>query len=343
MPDLQSRFAGCLLGGALGDALGAPIEFLSLNEIRARYGPHGLQEFVPAYGRLGAITDDTQMTMFTAEGLLQAYQRGQERGIWDPPSMVHVAYLRWLRTQGQTSADPLFHEAQRGGGLSDLPELNERRGPGRTCLSALMSDHMGTVEHPLNNSKGCGGIMRIAPVGLACRAGARTPPAFDLGCEIAAITHGHPSGYLAAGTLAEIIAHIASHGELGQAIWLARQILQAQPGHEECLAALDRALHAAESGEVSAEQVERLGEGWVAEEALAIAVYCALVALDFRHGICLAANHSGDSDSTAALTGNLLGAKWGRDALPADLLDQLELRDTIERLATDLHAAFAGE
>ena len=96
---LLDRFSGCLLGGAVGDALGAPAEFMSLASIRQRFGPAGIRDYHPAYGRLGAITDDTQMTMFTAEGLIQAYDRGRERGIWHPPTMVYHAYRRWLETQ----------------------------------------------------------------------------------------------------------------------------------------------------------------------------------------------------------------------------------------------------
>jgi ADP-ribosylglycohydrolase len=335
MPERRSQFVGCLLGGALGDALGAPLEFLSLGEIRSRYGRQGLREFVPAYGRRGAITDDTQMTMFTAEGLLQAYERGRERGIWDPPSMVHAAYLRWLSTQGHTSAHPLFNEARRGrGGLLARVELHEQRAPGRTCLSALMGDRMGTIAEPINDSKGCGGIMRIAPVGLAF------PAPFDIGCRIAAITHGHPSGYLAAGVFAEIIARVLAGRDLREGIEEAAALLPTHPGQEECQEAIARAVQAAEAGgEPSAERVEALGEGWVAEESLAIALYCALVARDFRHGIVLAANHSGDSDSTAALTGNLLGVRWGAEALPPEMLGELELREVIEGLAVGLYEA----
>jgi len=93
-----ARIKACLLGGAIGDALGAPVEFDDLAKIRARFGPEGVTDFVPAYGREGAITDDTQMTLFTAEGVLRAHVRGVERGICHPPSVIHHAYLRWLLT-----------------------------------------------------------------------------------------------------------------------------------------------------------------------------------------------------------------------------------------------------
>jgi ADP-ribosylglycohydrolase len=217
------------------------------------------------------------------------------------------------------------------GGLLDVPELHERRGPGHTCLTALQSGTLGTVTHPINNSKGCGGIMRVAPVGLAFA------EPFTFGCVTAAITHGHPSGYLAAGAFAEIIAHLLRENDLREGIASARELLPGWPGHEECVAALDQAVRLADAGgEPSERQVGQLGEGWVAEEALAISVYCALVARDFVHGIALAANHSGDSDSTAALAGNLLGARWGEEILPRALLADLELREVIEQLARRL-------
>ena len=100
-PDaIRDRYQGCLLGGAVGDALGAPVEFLRRTEILKRFGPRGIVDLAPAYGKVGAITDDTQMTLFTAEGMLRAYVRGMLRGICHQPSMIHKAYLRWLYTQG---------------------------------------------------------------------------------------------------------------------------------------------------------------------------------------------------------------------------------------------------
>src|SRR5579883_1882250 len=137
----RDRFLGCLLGGAVGDALGAPVEFWSLAEIRGRLGPAGVTEYLPAYGRRGAITDDTQMTLFTAEGLLRADNRGREKGIADPLAVVHRAYLRWLRTQDER---PPARPDPEDGWLLALPELHSRRAPGNTCLSALRSGRVGT-------------------------------------------------------------------------------------------------------------------------------------------------------------------------------------------------------
>ena len=101
MAALASRYRGCVLGGAVGDALGAPVEFMSLAEIQSRHGAEGIRDFAPAFGRVGSITDDTQMTLFTAEGLLRAWVRFALRGIGPAfDSVTANAYLRWLRTQG---------------------------------------------------------------------------------------------------------------------------------------------------------------------------------------------------------------------------------------------------
>lgn len=190
----EAHFRGCLLGGAVGDALGAPVEFMSLREIRSRFGSAGVTDLAPAYGRIGAITDDTQMTLWTAESLLRGEHRGRERGILHVPSMVHHAYLRWLKTQGMTSRDEGFGlatESEPRGWLIGVKALHACRAPGNTCISALVSPGMGTIEQPKNDSKGCGGVMRVAQIGLYEQNPER---AFDLACEIAAITHGHPTG-----------------------------------------------------------------------------------------------------------------------------------------------------
>lgn len=334
-----AHYRGCLLGGAVGDALGAPVEFLDLAAIRATYGPDGIADFDEEYGRVGAITDDTQMTLFTAEGLLRALARWSDRGIWNPAAVVHRAYLRWLHTQGMEPLDLLGSDPV-DGWLVQVPELHARRGPGHTCLSALRSGLMGTIERPINDSKGCGGIMRAAPVGLV----ANEANVFRLGCETAAITHGHPSGYLAAGCLAAIIHGIVEGRSLGDAVNDALDVVATHPGSDECVRALQAAIRAARTTAPSAETVERLGAGWVAEEALAIAVYCALVAGDdFAAGVRLAVNHSGDSDSTGAITGNILGALLGEDAIPARWRERVELRDTILQLADDLFAGWSGD
>jgi ADP-ribosylglycohydrolase len=326
------RVRGCFLGGAVGDALGAPIEFESIDAIRSRFGPEGLRDYAPAYGVRGAITDDTQMTLFTAEGILRAYTRGVAKGICHPPSVVDHAYARWLATQGERSGRWDVDEPD--GWLVSVPALHGRRAPGNTCLSALAAAEAGTVRAPMNDSKGCGGVMRAAPAGLTGEGPFGDP--FTFGCEIAALTHGHPSGYLAAGVLADVVSRLVLGDELEVALEAALMRVSVEPGSEELTCAVRHAMDRADDdAELEPEEIQRLGGGWVAEEALAIAVFVAMSASSFEEGVLAAVNHSGDSDSTGAIAGNLLGAMYGADAIPAHWRDGLELRDEIESLVDD--------
>ena len=188
----------------------------------------------------------------------------------------------------------------------------------------------GTPERPINDSKGCGGVMRVAPVGLF----ANRP--FKLGCEVAAITHGHPSGYLAAGAFARMIAVLKDGGSMDEALDRAMRELAGHPGHEEVTEALEAALSSARGESATPGTIEWLGAGWVAEEALAIGVFCALKARDFASGVRLAVNHSGDSDSTGSIAGNLLGTALGVEAIPQRWLARLEVRQIIETIADDM-------
>lgn len=320
---VRQRILGSLVGGAVGDALGAAVEFSSLAEIRLRFGPAGVSDFAEAYGRLGAITDDTQMTLFTGEGLIR-WAEGRRGGAdVDLVSFIHDAYLRWLRTQEGVGDS--------GSWLASSPDMLHRRAPGNTCLSALRSGVRGSVAEPVNDSKGCGGVMRVAPIGLCL------DDPFDPAAEAAAITHGHPSGYLPAGTLAVILRSLVQGRSLIEAVADGRVALGGRPDSAETIASLDAAIDLAASGSPTPEKVESLGGGWVGEEALAIGVYCALVAPGFAEGVILGANHSGDSDSTASIAGQLLGAAIGLGAIPPRWRERLELATEIERVASDLH------
>lgn len=324
------------MGGAVGDALGAPVEFMSLAEIKAKFGSRGICDYAPAYGRLGAITDDTQMTMFTAEGLLRAFVRGNLRGIVSITSVVSHAYLRWLWTQGiESEAKP--KPSQVTGWLWAEKELHSQRAPGDTCVAALKALDSFTARRADNDSKGAGGIMRVAPVAMMfANQPAEASDVFHLGKEAAWLTHGHPSGYLSAAAFAVILHAILCDESLTAGTDRARGFLVNEDGHEETLNALDMAVRLAK-GKVGAEEaLPQLGEAWVGEEALGVAVYCALLAKGFREGVLMAVNHDGDSDTTGSLVGQLLGAMQGEGSVPEEWLMPLELRDSITQLATDI-------
>lgn len=326
----KEYFQGCLIGGALGDALGWPVELMKRQEIIQEYGEEGIQKLVPGEGGKAEVSDDTQMTLFTAEGLLRAEAQGRERGVTSPPDLVYYAYLRWLHTQGYPKVEG--KEWVYDGWLMQEKGLFARRAPGKTCLSALLSGRQGSVGEPLNDSKGCGGVMRVAPVGLMAPQGS-----FQLGCQCAALTHGHPGGYLPAGALAHIISRIISGFDLDEAIIDVLPELKGYPGGEEMYRLILKAIELAQGPGNPEEAIGQLGQGWVGEEALAIAVYCTLKEREFfEEALRIAVNHDGDSDSTGSITGNILGAYLGIKEIPGDWVEKLELSRVISQVADDL-------
>ncbi|MDH6136551.1 ADP-ribosylglycohydrolase [Kitasatospora sp. MAA4] len=353
MEGYRERVRGTLLGGAVGDALGWPVEFLQLPQIHEQYGPAGVTGFRPSEhrgyrdkpaDRPGDVTDDTQMTLFSAEGLIRARLAGGPEGVGPA---LHAAYQRWFLTQQQNAPDAGPRPAPYDGWLLRQPFLYARRAPGRACWSGLQDNpgYRAPVPFgqpgPINsNSKGCGTVMRSAPFGLL-----RLGPlwSFELAGRCAQITHGHPTGYLAAGAFAALVDRLTSGQPLRAAVEQTLAQVAQWPQGEETAIALRRALALA-AEEPSEQVVERVGLGWIAEECLAIAVYAALVAerVGVRRALLLSVNHSGDSDSVGAVCGNLLGAAYGLAGLPGEWVAAVEGRDVALRVADDLVDLFAG-
>jgi ADP-ribosylglycohydrolase len=327
---MADRVRGCLLGGAIGDALGANVEFDSLDVIRDRTGGGDVVDFLGGMYPAGSITDDTQMTLFTAEGLIRASQQHRADGVWEPVSALRRAYLRWLVTQTRRAAGD-----DQSGLLANESVLHARRAPGMTCVSALEEGGTGSTTNRRNDSKGCGGVMRVAPIGVL----SDPTEAFELAAAAAAITHGHPTGFLAAGAFAAVIHGCLRDVPLPRAIDDALQELRVHADTTETVSAIEAACDLARNESPTPDAVEQLGGGWIAEEALAIALFCALAAPSPRDALTLAVTHSGDSDSTGAICGNVLGAAGGVGALPADLLNSVEARGLIEDVADDLYTA----
>jgi ADP-ribosylglycohydrolase len=343
--DTQSFFTGCLLGGAIGDALGYPVEFMKREAILAQYGPQGITDLVLDPNLKAAlISDDTQMTLFSADGILVA---AQSPDVSDPQHFTistYHAFQRWLFTQ--TSARPGHLPAT----VLESDILNERRlyasrEPGITTMTSLRRHQgqlYGTLETPINDSKGCGGVMRVAPVGLFWN---HDPAlAFRFGCMNAALTHGHPSGYLSAGFLAALIAFIIQGRSIHDAIAESIKLLKGYDKHDECLGKIEQALHLAGQQQLEPPTaIAALGGGWVGEEALAIALYCVLTNPDnCRQALIMAVNHDGDSDSTGSITGNILGAYYGLEALPPAWCQKVELANFIKNMAGRLYLKRPG-
>ncbi|NBM20458.1 ADP-ribosylglycohydrolase family protein [Streptomyces sp. GC420] len=328
--DFRSRVRGCLLGAAVGDALGAPVAALGLDAVREIHGAEGVTDLIPAYGRRGAVTDETQLTLFTVDGLIRAQVR-RDTGAWHPPTDLHAAYRRWYATQRDWGPD---FRRKDNGWLAREEWLYARRDADADTMVGLADEMMGTVDKPKNPaSRGAGALSRSAPFGLLV--GWEPTLVFQLAVECAAQTHGHPTAYLSAGAYAVVVHSLARGETLDAAVQQALAHLATRAGHDETSTALKQALGAVRQGMPSPARVEALGGGHVAAEALAVAVYCALVAEDIRHGLRLAVNHSGPSDTTGALCGGLLGAMYGETALPPVWLAELEGRGTILELADD--------
>jgi ADP-ribosylglycohydrolase len=328
--DYRSRVRGTLLGLAVGDALGAPVDGLGIDGIREAYGAEGLVDLAPAYGRRGAVTHLTQLTLFSVDGLIRAQVR-RDTGAWHPPTDLHRAYLRWAATQRDWGPDLRRKD---DGWLAREEWLYARRDPSQALLLGLGDETMGTPEAPKNPGElGPEAAARSAPFGLLV--GWEPQLVVQLAVECAAQTHGHPTAYLAAGAYAVIVHALALGESLDGAVQRGFALLAARPGHQPVSDALQHALGAVRQGLPGPERVAELCGAGTAESLVGAAVYCALVAADVRHGLTLAVNHDGPSAATAALTGALLGALHGETALPPAWLAELEGRPTILELADD--------
>ncbi len=326
------RVLGCLLGGAVGDAFGYAVEFDSLAKIRKCFGEQGLTRPVFQDGKL-VVSDDTQMTLFTLEGILRCTDVNGELAtpVW--LDEVRHAYLDWYETQlGQQSASSVLH-----GRLAARPAMRVKRAPGNTCLSALKSGGQGSIERRINQSKGCGGVMRTAPLGFL-----QGMDPFDLGMQAAALTHGHIDGWTPAGVLPRIVARLIKGEE---------KFLAVRNGFSDAsewghiygeLASTQRYLLARKLARKMrfnpTEAIRQLGEGWVGDEALAIAMYAFLSARSYTDAISRATNHDGDSDSTASIAGQLWGAQHGVSDIPHAWIRRLDVLDEILLLVQQMQS-----
>lgn len=347
--NINDRIRGSLIGGAIGDALGYPVEFIyPYHRIQEKYGINGITRYDTTQwwtentdnNGTAVVSDDTQMTLFTACGILNA-QKNQTAIL----SEICEAYLEWLCTQMEKNKKG-FDQCW----IRRLPELNARRAPGNTCISALRHIMAGLTPH--NNSKGCGGIMRISPIPLYGAVDNRMNirKACHLAAEASKLTHQHPLGYIPSAFTAYLIYRLAQdlHPDAESFRKYIKESLdfiqESYPEHAEEVEKFNRliqtAVQWAETPEDDVRVIEKeLGGGWVAEETAAIAVYCSLAHFnDFEKAMIAAVNHSGDSDSTGAVTGNILGAAMGYEALPAFYKENLELHRVILHIADDLYA-----
>lgn len=358
--NINDKIRGSLIAGAMGDALGYEVEFMHRNAILAEYGEKGITKLALDERGKTQISDDTQMTLFTAAGMLMGITRGYMRGIGGRPEYyVTDAYKDWYYTQQRTAPENYHNHTW----LFHIKELYSRRAPGLTCLHACEDIIAGREVR--NNSKGCGGIMRVAPMPLllaSCACAGHCP--YDLeemavACaEVASCTHKHPLGFLPAALLGIFLYKIAflNATQVKEQIeLLVADSLQIIDNiykddfikHKKYLRQLtEKALKLAFSSVADADAIAELGEGWVAEETWAVALFCAVRHINSpEQAIIASVNHDGDSDSTGSVTGNIMGAIYGYNYIKernllcpegCEIEQTLELANIILTIADDL-------
>ncbi len=328
MENRTKKCISCLIGGALGDALGRPVERIRTPQLYDYYGEGGIRD-IQTVGMKARLTDDTQMTLFTAEGLLKSVKANGKDAPCDL-EIIYNSYLNWYITQ----TEPAPAEYHGDSHLMTLPELYAPTGPGKTCLSSLKAGIPGFIERPINDSNGCGGIMRVAPVGLVYE---DTEKAFRVGADCAALTHGGPESYLPSGVFAAVISDLMKDKTVPDAISTALELLRRWDSHEKTYGLLLRAIELSQTDLDHREAIVSLGYGFTGDEALAISLYCVLKNRDsLKDALIMSVNHSGDSDSTGSISGNILGTVLGLSSVPTEWIDYLELKDEIIKLAEEL-------
>lgn len=348
--ELQNKCRGSLVGGAVGDALGYAVEFSPLYEIQNKYGEKGIVEYELNTKGVAEFSDDTQMSLFTAEGLLTAVADGKGC-IREICPYISKAYEHWYATQTR----PVF--ALSRSWLSYVASLWSDRAPGTTCMSSLYQLTLEDGLPVVNNSKGCGGVMRVAPIGIFSAAHPELINFEDAGFlagYAAEVTHKHKLSTYSSVALAMIVSAClgceAMDRDTLRVIIVDKvfKLLELYFREDKNLDFLyNRVLKAmalAESNESDPIAIRQLGEGWVAEETLAIAIFSVIRYInDFEKCIVCSVNHSGDSDSTGAVAGNIIGAIVGYNAIPDKYKINLELHDLLVTVADDLAGASTDE
>lgn len=319
---MTSHVVGCVLGGAIGDALGEQVEFKSLAEIFREISEDGVRNY-PSTG--ARFTDDTQMTLFTMAGWLDAVT-SYGSSVSTILKQIKNAYFAWGSTQGLTTP---FIEERNVQEVFTVVDKQGWRAPGQTCLNETNLGLRGTMSNKINNSKGCGGVMRVGPLGFV-------NDGRILAAESAAMTHTHPSGYIAAAALAHIVDQVSRGEPLRGVVESLIDDYAGEAEANEVRFSLLSALRLSLAWDGSFGATETLGGGWVAEEALAIAVFACLVSDSFEQTIAVAVTHGGDSDSTGAIAGNVWGATYGIGSIPEALVENVEEREFLLQFATKL-------
>lgn len=309
--DLQSRFRGCLLGLAVGDALGAPVEFLqALEDIAEKYPPYGVRDFEPWQHPAGTYTDDTQMSLAVARALIEA----GDGGLDELMSVMAREFVQW-----STSDD-------------------NDRAPGCTCMTGCRRLASGTDwrEAGVAASKGCGSAMRTAPIGLHYWQDEQR--VIEVARASSLPTHGHPTAVAAAAASALLVRWALNDDDPAEYPHRLARVMRAMGDGDEVAVLVERIPDVLDEPPERVLREGGLGLSWTGDEAVASALYCFCRSpRDYRDTVVTAANTIGDSDSIACIAGAISGAYNGLGAIPAHWCRDVEDSGYLLEIADKLY------
>ena len=337
----QAAFRGCLLGMAVGDAMGYPVDSLSLGEIRENYGPNGLLGYDLANG-YAEVTSYTQLGAFTCNGLLIALTRGQMMGKMAPlVKYVGLSSREWLASQR-----PWGRPSRTFCWLLHRQDICRRYCMDTRMMDTLHRETLGTLEAPVNNFVTPGSLTTAIGVGLFYHPDRMEQEELDrLGAETVALTHGGALAFLSGAVLAHLISRSLWEPQLSlrELVVEAAGALNAQFSHQypqacnELITLLRLACALEKDASMTTWDVMEKLHCENAAQVLAGAVYACLAGdEEFDSSMIIAVNHSGRSAAVGAVAGALLGLRQGEIALPEFYTECLEPTETLLELADDL-------
>lgn len=298
--DIKKKLCGYLFGTACGDALGRPVEHLTLEQIKEKYGEKGILEVPPD----SLWTDDTQLMLVIARSVL----RGAELEIPKLMDTIAEEFVSWL----------------------DEPDLGvgpTSRGAALRLKDGIKWSGSGIV------SKTCGSLMRVGILGFIYR---NNPEKLIQAALLSGrITHLHPVSD-AASIAGAYAVKLALDGMEPEEMY--KPLLKITEGYSQVFTdALKKSYEIANSGMVDEDAMKELGLGWYADETFALAYFCILrYPNDYKKAVQTAVNITGDSDSVGSVAGGILGAKLGIEAIPVSWIEALVDKEKLEEIVDPL-------
>lgn len=336
----RDSYRGCLLGLAVGDAMGYSVDSRTWPEIQEDYGPNGLlgYDLVNGYAE---VTSHTQIALFAANGLLLGLTRGQVLGRMAPyVRYVGLALQEWAMTQRRYD-----QPRQNKCWTFRVPELRRRHCTDTRMVETLNRGQLGNLQDTFNKHDTPASISAAIIAGLFANPDRmENTEVAMLGAESIALTHGSPYAFLPGAIVAELISRCVYHPDrpLVELVEATLHSFETRFSHDfpqtaEIAALVRKALMLTKKAEILPQQAMELLKCDTGAEVLAGAIYAAQVCCaDFDNAMVVAVNHSGRSAAVACLTGAILGTRLGEEGLPEFYMDGLEIRDVLEEMADDL-------